>query len=160
LMMLVIVSGLWGVVAYATIPKLLGSNRDEMTQVAMLESLRAIDRQLHDAAQPLAHGEAALVQASLAQNPFGGGLRVRLAGHDRRCATEGALQAIRARGSDANSLDRVDALLERKRAMLSRLRRHLRLKALLEIWLYVHVPMTFALIAALIAHVVSVFLYW
>ena len=35
-----------------------------------------------------------------------------------------------------------------------------RLKAMLEIWLYVHVPATFALIAALIAHIVSVFFYW
>ena len=41
-----------------------------------------------------------------------------------------------------------------------RIRRHLRLKAQLEIWLYVHVPLTFALIAALAAHIVSVFFYW
>jgi hypothetical protein len=54
----------------------------------------------------------------------------------------------------------VDALLERKMAMLAQLRRHLRLKAMLEIWLYVHVPFTFALIAALTAHIVSVFFYW
>ena len=33
-------------------------------------------------------------------------------------------------------------------------------RALLEIWLYVHVPLTVVLIAALIAHVVSVFFYW
>jgi hypothetical protein len=36
----------------------------------------------------------------------------------------------------------------------------MRLKALLEIWLYVHVPATFALLAALAAHIVSVFYYW
>ena len=33
-------------------------------------------------------------------------------------------------------------------------------KALLEFWLYVHVPATFALIAALMAHIISVFFYW
>ena len=33
-------------------------------------------------------------------------------------------------------------------------------KALLEIWLYIHVPLTIALLAALIAHIVSVFYYW
>jgi len=43
---------------------------------------------------------------------------------------------------------------------LSNIRRHLQLKAQLEIWLYFHVPVTFALIAALTAHVVSVFFYW
>jgi len=31
---------------------------------------------------------------------------------------------------------------------------------MLEIWLYIHVPLTIALIAALTAHVISVFFYW
>ena len=50
--------------------------------------------------------------------------------------------------------------LHQKEAMLARMRRHLRLKGWLQVWLYVHVPMTFALIAALSAHIVSVFFYW
>ena len=33
-------------------------------------------------------------------------------------------------------------------------------KALLDIWLYVHVPLSFALLGALIAHIISVFFYW
>jgi len=57
-------------------------------------------------------------------------------------------------------LDHVEVLLERRRSSLARIRKHLRLKALLEIWLYVHVPLTFALIAALFVHIVSVFYYW
>jgi hypothetical protein len=36
----------------------------------------------------------------------------------------------------------------------------LRIRALLEIWLFVHIPLTIALVAALVAHVVSVFFYW
>ena len=38
--------------------------------------------------------------------------------------------------------------------------RQMRLKALLEVWLYVHVPLTIMLLAALTAHIVSVFYYW
>jgi hypothetical protein len=30
----------------------------------------------------------------------------------------------------------------------------------MDIWLYFHVPVTFALLAALLAHVVSVFFLW
>ena len=41
-----------------------------------------------------------------------------------------------------------------------RLKRQLRLRALLEVWLYVHIPATVALLAALTAHVVSEFYYW
>ena len=108
---------------------------------------------------------AAVVQASLGQDPFGGGLWVRLSGQDRRCATARSHAVVRAATGGrpdfaGDPLDRVDALLERKVAALARLRRHLRLKALLELWLYLHVPLTFALIAALIAHIVSVFFYW
>jgi hypothetical protein len=120
---------------------------------------------LNDAAQPLDPVDAAVVDRSLDQDPFGGGVWRRLAGHDPRCATAAAQDAIRARIGNrpdiaTDPLDRVDVLLGRKAGMLARLRRHLRLKAMLEIWLYVHVPITFALIAALIAHIVSVFFYW
>jgi len=51
-------------------------------------------------------------------------------------------------------------LLQRKGAVLERIRQQMRIRALLEVWLYVHVPLTFALIAALAAHIVSVFFYW
>ena len=68
-------------------------------------------------------------------------------------------RAFQPRRAD-DPLDRVDALLTRKQGMLDRLRRHLKLKSWLQAWLYVHVPMTFALIAALSAHIVSVFFYW
>jgi hypothetical protein len=34
------------------------------------------------------------------------------------------------------------------------------LKALLDVWLFVHIPATIALLAALAAHVISVFYYW
>ncbi len=165
LMMVVILSGIWGVVGYSTIPSALSNNRQAMTEGQMLEAIRSIDRQLHDAAQPLNASMSALVLASLRQDPFAGGLLVRLSGRDSRCATNRAYQAMRLESSDnsgpgGDAIKRVDELLDRKRAALSQLRRHLRLKALLEMWLYIHIPVTFILIAALTAHVVSVFFYW
>ena len=165
LMMLVILSGLFGVFAYGTLPRSLSSNRDETTEPQMLEGLRAIDRQLHEAAQPLGQAHAELVRMSLEQDPFGGGLWARLSGRYPRCATRAAQAALRAETAyqpnlGSNPLERVDALLEKKEAILARVRRHLRIRALLEIWLYVHVPVTFATIAALSAHIVSVFFYW
>jgi hypothetical protein len=65
-----------------------------------------------------------------------------------------------ASGDRKNALDAVGNNLERKAAALARIRKQLRLKAMLEVWLYIHVPATFALIAALAAHIVSVFFYW
>lgn len=153
LMMLVILTGIWGIIVYATLPAALSNNREEMTQTQMLEALRAVDRQLHEAAQPLEAREAGLVQKSLDQDPFAGGLFRRLSGRYRGCATAKALRRIQGN-------EKVESLLTRKSAMLARVRRHLQLKAMLEVWLYIHVPATFALIAALTAHIFSVFFYW
>lgn len=165
LMMLVVLSGIFGIAAYATLPSALSSNRDEMTEGQMLEALRALDRQIHDAAQPLRQDMAEVVRASLDQDAFGGSVWNRLTGSYPRCATAAALATVReVTGPQADlgndPLEKVDTLLERKQAMLGRLRRHLRIRALLEIWLYVHVPTTIALLAALTAHIVSVFFYW
>lgn len=161
LMMLVILSGLYGVIVYATLPAALSNNRDEMTQMQMLEAIRAFDRQLHSAAQPLTPADTAPVLAALDEDPFAGGIGARLSGRYPNCATAAALRTLAAsQSSDAAAREKVTGLLKQKVAALARLRAHLRLRALLEIWLYVHVPLTFALIAALSAHIISVFFYW
>lgn len=165
LMMLVILSGIWGISVYAALPASLSTNRDQMTEAQMLEALRALDRQLHDAAQPLDRDMAQVVQGALEQDAFGGSAWNRLTGAYPKCATRIALEEVRRHtggradlGNDP--LEKIDTLLERKQAMLGRLRRHLRLRAMLEVWLYVHIPATIALLAALTAHIISVFFYW
>lgn len=165
LMMIVILSGIWGIGVYATLPRIMSANRDQTTEAQMLASLRSIDRQLHDAAQPLDQQHAEFVRSSLDQDPFGGGIIRRLANRYPACKTRAAHDAILlVTGSkpktEDDPLEKVDSLLGRKRAILARTRKHLQLKAMLEIWLYFHVPLTFALIAALVAHIVSVFFYW
>ena len=165
LMMIVILSGVWGISVYATLPKVMSANRDQTTEAQMLASLRSIDRQLHDAAQPLSQMQAELVRSSLDQDPFGGGIIRRITNRYPACKTTAAHDNImlvaesETRMRD-NPLEKVGSLLGRKRAILARTRKHLQLKAMLEIWLHFHVPLTFALIAALIAHIVSVFFYW
>ncbi len=161
LMMLVILSGLYGVIVYATLPAALSNNRDEMTQMQMLEAIRAFDRQLHSAAQPLTPADTAPVLAALDEDPFAGGVVARLSGRYPDCATAAALRTLSlSNSSDREAREKVVGLLKQKEAALTRLRRHLKIRALLEIWLYVHVPLTFALIAALSAHIISVFFYW
>ncbi len=142
LMMLVILSGLYGVIVYATLPAALSNNRDEMTQ-------------------PLSPEDTAPVLASLDEDPFAGGIRARLSGRYPKDATAAALRALSlSHGGNADARQKVIGLLSQKEAALARLRAHLRIRAMLEIWLYVHVPLTFALIAALSAHIISVFFYW
>jgi len=157
LMLLVIATGIYGVVVYATLPSSLSANRKEMTRAQMLDALTAIDRQLENAAQPLARGEADLVIAALSQDVFYGGALARLTGSYPGCMTARALKGM-GTGSEAEA--RVTALLEKRREQLAQIRGALRIRAMLEIWLFIHIPLTVALIAALTAHVISVFYYW
>jgi hypothetical protein len=105
------------------------------------------------------------VTRSLEDDPFRGGLIARLSGKYPDCRTARAQREMRRRqalatGEQEQALENVAELLERKSAALDRIRKHMRIKALLEVWLYVHIPFTFALIAALAAHIFSVFFYW
>lgn len=156
LMLLVIATGIYGVVVYATLPASLSSNRKEMTRAQMLDALTAIDRQLESAAQPLARAESDLVIDALGQDVFTGGALARLTGSYPGCKTTWALKRMR----DGEAEARVSALLEKRREQLAQIRGQLRIRALLEVWLFIHIPLTIALIAALTAHVISVFYYW
>jgi hypothetical protein len=157
LMLLVIATGIYGVVVYATLPASLSANRKEMTRAQMLDALTAIDRQLESAAQPLGRAEADLVIAALAQDVFYGGPIARLTASYPGCATA---RALRGMGGGSDEAARVTALLERRREQLAQIRGALRIRAMLEVWLFIHIPLTIALIAALTAHVISVFYYW
>ncbi len=165
LMMLVILSGLYGIIVYATLPDELSDNRSSMTKSQMIDAITKLDRQIQVAAQPLRHEDTEVVTLSLQEDPFKAGLFRRLSGSDRRCRNVRALQELRERlaiatGDEEDQLQTVVQLLDRKAAALARIRSAMRIRALLEVWLYIHVPITFALIAALTVHIISVFFYW
>ncbi|MBA2589622.1 MAG: hypothetical protein H0U98_13480 [Alphaproteobacteria bacterium] len=166
LMMLVILSGLFGVFAYAKIPPILSDNRGETTQKQMLEKIHALDGRLLEVARPLNQEQAALVVRAVRHTRIGGNVWQRLNSRRSNCTTANAqrvLLATRKRMSDgpqAIALDQVLTLLEEKCVTLAKARRHIRLRSLLEVWLFIHIPTTLALIAALTAHIVSVFFFW
>lgn len=161
LMLLVIITGIYGVIVYATLPSSLSSNRKEMTRSEMLDALTALDRQLESAAQPLGRQQSDLVISALQQDVFYGGALGRLTGTYPGCATTRALRGFPdMSGGVDEPTERVRVLLEKRHDQLVQIRRQLRIRALLEIWLFIHIPATIALLAALLAHVISVFYYW
>ncbi|CAM9491621.1 unnamed protein product, partial [Phaeothamnion confervicola] len=101
-----------------------------------------------------------------AQNTrIGGGVIRQLSGDDPDCATRDANRVVRhladsAPPGQAEGFRALLGLLARKEELLARARRDVRYKSLLDIWLYVHVPLSFALLGALIAHIVAVYFYW
>ncbi|MFU7528495.1 hypothetical protein [Qipengyuania sp. ASV99] len=160
LMLIVIITGIYGVIVYATLPSSLSTNRKEMTRAQMLDALTALDRQLESAAQPLDRDKSNLVISALGQDVFYGGALARLTGAYPGCATSRALKSFPETNGGLAAEERVRTLLTKRADQLDQIRRQLRIRALLEIWLFIHIPATIALLAALLAHVVSVFYYW
>ena len=165
LMLLVIASGAFGVWAYATLPKALSDNRGETTRKQMLAQIHGLDELIHEAAQPLHRAQADIVRVSLENTDIGGGFWRRLFGYYGDCANARGLAQLAAAGepssrAEASAMAKVEDLMRRKAEALALARRQIHITALLEVWLFVHIPATFALLAALTAHIVSVFLYW
>ena len=165
LMVIVIISGFFGIYYYATVPRQMSDNRAHRSQKDMLDAIRALNRELREAAQPLDQKYVAIVKNAIRKTKLKPGLFSSIASAQRNCATTRAAKRLRKAAGNADAdmrkpLEAVTAILDRKSALLARTRRHIRNKTLLQLWLYFHVPLSFALLAALTAHIVSVFFYW
>ena len=165
LMLLVIGSGIMGVIAYMYLPVRLSDVRGDLTKKQMIETIHALDRLILQAAQSLDHTQARVVQLSLDKTIIVGSLWQRLTNFYPGCGNRSAVNRVkrlrrRASGGSAEALDKVSGLLDRKQEILGTARRYARVRAMLEAWLYIHIPMTFALLAALTAHIVSVFFFF
>ncbi|MGE0178406.1 MAG: hypothetical protein AB7O91_01135 [Sphingomonas sp.] len=165
LMMLVIISGIYGISVYAILPQGLSDSRSEMTGPQMIDAVNQLDKQLQISAQPLSDADSAVVLGSLGQDPFGGNAWRRLTGNYPQCGNREALAYMRERLEEVPvkqqpAVEQVVELLEKKSAALARLRGYIQRRSLLEVWLFFHIPLTFVLLAALFAHIISVFFYW
>ena len=165
LMLLVVVSGFYGVFVYMRVPGVMTSNLGEETLEAIVLRVEDIDREMHEKALSLPDVLFSLIEKSVKGTRLGGSLARIVSGTDPDCPTAAAVSewtqhAKRLTGEAAKLDKEVYGLLLHKQQLLERARRDLRYKAILDLWLYVHVPLAFMLLAALIAHVVSVFIYW
>ena len=165
LMLIVIFSGMFGIYAYVSIPRQITENRAGLT----LEQIMALIAELHEDCRKIAVtlGDEIneLVQRSAEESRIGGGVWQQLSGHDRSCPTALALARVRVIARDLplghSEIGRkLVLLLARQNELLGQARRDVRFKAIVDVWLFIHVPTTFALLAALIAHVIAVFFYW
>jgi hypothetical protein len=165
LMVATVASGFYGVYIYLSVPGLMTANRGEETLEAMLLKIADLDREIREKALSLPDEILRVVNASLDNTRLGGSFLRVVTGRDRACPTAAAVRELpeigkRLSGDSAKLNHEVYTLLLQKNELLARARRDLRYKARLDLWLYLHVPLAVALLAALAAHVVSVFLYW
>lgn len=165
LMCLVIASGAFGVYCYVRYPRLMTENRHGLILPQMLRRIASLDEELRKAALGVDDRTATLVERSVENTRLGGSLRRQLSGREPNCATAAACEGLRrmieaAPLEEETRLRHIRVLLDEKAQLLGRARRDISYKAMMDIWLYIHVPLSFALLAALTAHVVSVFYLW
>jgi hypothetical protein len=165
LMCLVILSGAFGVLCYIRYPRLMTENRRGATMPQMLGRIAGLNDELRGAAMSVDDPTAALVERAVEATAIGGSLWQQLSGRYANCTTAVALAGIGepeigTAPQIETGLRQVRLLLDEKAQLLARVRRDIRYKAMMDIWLYLHVPLSFALLAALLAHVVVVFYLW
>ena len=181
LMVAVIGSGLYGVYVYMKYPERISSNRGGASRPELFDQLADLDRRAKRVADSLDDGFADLVKSGISRTELGGTLWERLRQRDNskivlpgssqsgaigNAGQEAALDWLAEQQSrstdadDAAKIGELSALLRNKRKLMRQLREDLRLQAGMELWLYLHVPLTAALLMALGAHILTVFLYW
>lgn len=165
LMLAVVFSGFYGVFVYLRVPRAMTENMGEDSLDAILLQLADLDRDMRDKALSLPDALLALVDDSVARTRLGGGLMRIVSGRDPTCATAAAVRdwarsARNLSGEPGRRSKEVYNLLLQKNQLLERARRDMHHKAVLDLWLYFHVPLAFMLLAALAAHVIAVFIYW
>jgi len=181
LLILVVVSGVFGVYVYAKYPTRLSENRQGSGRSDLIDQIEDIDRRSRRIATGLPRGYGELIHSGINRTVAGGSAWAMITGRDNSQVVlpigddytvvanpgqEAALDWLaeqQSRSMDAETasiMAELSALLRNKRKLLERLRQDIRLQAMIEIWLYVHVPLSAGLLAALAAHITTVFIYW
>lgn len=166
LMLLVVASGLYGVHAYLNYPRQITQNMAGDTLDTLMRKIAELDELARTRALELPDEINALVLKARQETRLGGNLFQQLAGSQADCPTALAVQQIHGlcrkyiNGDQPKLMRDLYSVLLQKEKLVSRARNEIMLKARLEGWLYLHVPLSVALLAALTVHIVSVFFYW
>jgi hypothetical protein len=178
LMCIVIASGFFGLYSYLSHPSQVAKNREGGSRAELFAELFELDKQARGLAQKCAAPIAIAVDTSIERTNIGGGVYAQLFSGDHSFFIRGEGQPVRNadqqgvidfvaqrlpradKSAEAANLQQLIVLLCRRQAVLRRIRRDIRLRGWLKIWLYFHIPLTIALLFALVLHIVATFAYW
>ncbi len=160
LMVLTIVSGIWGVVNYSTLASRIESHRGGVTSKQILEQLNSLSGDINAMCQ--GKSDQFVLSAQRLDPPFSVGLsallkKSRFLHIDQNVAGE-VLDKMPE--GERDDLLRLFGLIDQKCDLMTGLLEEARVKALLRLWLFIHVPVSVALCIALAIHILSVFFFW
>ena len=180
----VVASGIFGVLAYVYFPRQLSENRAGGARSELFAELLELNKQGLEIAGRCDPNVNAAVKSAIERTAIGGGALAQLFGRDRSfyISADGepgrksnlsvnpdqqpvidyvADRVPRAeKRTEAANLQALLLVLCERQKTLRRIRRDVQMQGMVSIWLYVHVPLTLALIAALIVHILTSFMYW
>lgn len=165
LMLIVIFSGIWGVYVYARNPALMRHLLEGKELSKHAEAIHDMDAQMESLVKKVSKENFSSVKI-LVDAAFEEPLTVGLFGKSKFKGLVGAtakaslqLELMASKSSDSAVRELFLVMAKRERE-ISRIREFLRLKRMTDSWLILHVPLSFGLLASLIAHIFSVFYYW
>ncbi len=163
---LVVVSGIVGVVMYARVPSAMTRNRRGQKVDSLYEQVADLDSEISSVALGLPDFYAKSAEIAINQTTIGGGWIRQFSARDPQCGTARAIRQIQEHqgeeldDSQRGNVARVVELLGRKSALLQRIRLDVRYRALMDVWLFFHIPLAVASVVAVFTHIVIVFFYW
>jgi hypothetical protein len=166
LMVVVVASGIYGVVVFVRVPSGMTSAMGEDSIQTLVMQIQEIDQQARRVALLLPDEFNTLVLDAAEKTRMRGTVFDHiLKSTSRACATARAVKRMQVlnralKDEQARQGREVFALMLSRRTAVERIRGEYRALARLRLWLLVHVPLSLALLFALAAHIVSVFIYW
>ena len=176
LMCVVIFSGLFGVWAYRTYPEARNSLKRSQTLDDIFLQLEDIDTQLKRDVSTMASDIRSVITSAIDRTEIGGGIYAQIAGRDNSKVViagevhrnAGQLNVLAwlvqrlttAEGEESKKLAALVRDYGARQQLLQVIRTDIRFQGIQDVWLYVHIPLSIGLLAALLTHVVSVFIYW
>ena len=166
LLLVVVSSGLYGVLVFSRVPAHMTNEMGDDSIPTLVSQLQEIDQQARKLALRLPDEFNTLVLDAAEKTQLRGTVFDHLSrATSRRCPSTRAVARMqllnRHLKDEQGRLGReVFGLMLSRRTAVERIRGEFRSHARLRLWLMLHVPMSLALLCALAGHIVSVFIYW
>tara|TARA_B100001079_G_C16342881_1_gene484425 strand:+ start:303 stop:1145 length:843 start_codon:yes stop_codon:yes gene_type:complete len=164
LMLLTVISGIFGIYIYARYPKLMTKNRAGLSMEEMMGQISELDQQLLEEGQRLPEEINTALLKAARETYIGGNILEKISPKRIVCPTTEARNLMETKFADMTlhdqGISKIIALLAKKTKLLRRARRDVQIKVILRIWLFFHIPLAVGLLGALFSHVLAVFFYW
>ena len=165
LLLIVVISGFFGNYTYMIYPRQMSENMGEDSLESLLLRIAEADKLARQIALVMPDAINHTVNRACRETSIGLGLIDQLRGYQPNCPSAQAVDDLTRMGKDLAPEQRklyreLYTIMVRRLSLVKRARQDLMYRARLGIWLYLHVPFTIALLVAMTAHIIAVFVYW